>query len=278
MKLGGSIAEPFSTPEEWGACLKRSRFAAVTCPVTCETPAAARGAYIAEAQRLGVIIAEVGVWRNTIAPDEAERKQALAYAKGQLALAEEIGANCCVNIVGSTGSRWDGAYAENYSADTYALIVDSIREIIDAVRPTRTYYSIEPMPWMVPDGPDEYLQLLKDVDRPRLGVHMDFVNMLNCPRRFLFAGDFIDECFRKLGPYIRSIHGKDAVLEAPFTSIIREVAPGKGTLNYRRILRTVNQLDPGMPFLLEHMDTAQAYDEAFAYVAGIAAEEGISIA
>ncbi len=63
------------------------------------------------------------------------------------------------------GEQWDWIYRDNYEADVYALIVDSVREIIDAVNPKRTFYTIEPMPWMVPDSPDQYLQLLKDVDR-----------------------------------------------------------------------------------------------------------------
>ena len=278
MKLGGSIAAPFEGATEWGRLLEQSRFAAVTCPVTCAAPEATKADVLKEAGRLGVTIAEVGVWKNPLAPDAAEREMALKFAKDQLAFADEIGVPCCVNIVGSRGARWDGAYPDNYSRQTYEAIVASIRDIIDAVRPKRAFYSIEPMPWMVPDGPDEYLALIRDVDREQFAVHLDFVNMISSAKRFLFAGDFIEECFEKLGPYTVSCHAKDIRLEQPFTTMLREVAPGEGALDYARVLRAAERLlGKDMPFLLEHMQTDAEYARAYEYVAGIARGEGIPI-
>jgi len=278
MKLGGSIAAPFVTAAQWGECLKKARFAATTCPIAHDAPGDTVAKVLAEAKRLNVTVAEVGVWRNPIAPEAGERAVALAFCKNQLAFAEEIGANCCVNIVGSRGARWDGAYRDNYSEQTYAEIVRSIREIIDAVRPKHTFYTIEPMPWMPPDGPDEYLRLIRDVDRERFAVHMDFVNMINSAKRCLFAGDFIEECFEKLGPWVKSCHIKDVLLEEPFTTMIRELAPGKGRLDYARVLRIIDKYLPKeAPVLLEHMQTDEAYAEAYGYVAGIAEREGLPV-
>ncbi len=278
MKLGGSICAPHAHAGEWGELLRASRFAAVPAPIDCSAAADRVRDYVAEAARQGVTIAEVGVWRNTLAPDAAERAAAIDYAQRQLALAEEIGAGCCVNIVGARGPRWDGAYADNYSPDTYEAIVTTVRGIIDAVKPTRTFYTIEPMPWMVPDGPDEYLQLLRDIDRPSFAVHMDFVNMINSPKRFLFANDFIAECFRKLGAHIRSCHIKDVAFDPPMTTVLREVAPGQGQLDYRAVVRTIAAALPAdAPVLLEHMETDAQYAQAYDYVAAAAAAEGIAI-
>ena len=122
--------------------------------------------YFHAARRLGVVIAEAGVWKNTLSPDDSARRAAMEYAREQLAFADRWGIPCCVNITGARGELWDGAYADNYAAGTYDLIVESVRSILDAVRPARCRYTIEPMPWMLPDGPDEYLKLLRDVDRP----------------------------------------------------------------------------------------------------------------
>lgn len=278
MKLGGSIAARFESAAQWGELLERSGYAAVTCPVTHDAPDNVVSDVLKEAGRLNVAIAEVGIWKNPLAPDALEREASMKFAKAQLRFADEIGALCCVNIVGSRGARWDGAYADNYSEETYRAIVDSIREIIDSVRPTRTFYTIEPMPWMVPDGPDEYLMLLHDVDRERFAVHMDFVNMINCPKRYLFAEDFIVECFKKLGPNIKSCHAKDIRLEQPFTTMLREVSPGEGKLDYAKVLRAADTYLPAdMPFLLEHMQTDAEYAGAYDYVAGIARAEGISV-
>ncbi|CAM4444877.1 sugar phosphate isomerase/epimerase [Paenibacillus tarimensis] len=51
------------------------------------------------------MISEVGAWSNPISPDEGARRKALDFCKQQLALAEEIGARCCVNIAGAAFIR-----------------------------------------------------------------------------------------------------------------------------------------------------------------------------
>ena len=278
MKLGGTITGHFKSAADWGKQLEMAHFTAATCPLPHNAPVSDIAEMLSEASRLHVTIAEVGVWRNPISPDTQERDAALAYAKDQLAYADAIGATCCVNITGSCGARWDGAYQENYSAQTYAEVVRSIQEIIDAVRPTQTFYTIEPMPWMIPDGPEQYLQLIQDVNRERFAVHMDFVNMINSINRYLFSNDFIEECFSKLGPYIKSCHIKDVALEVPFTMLLREVPPGKGQLDYAHVLRTIDRYLPkDIPVLLEHMQTNEEYTEAFAYVSAIAKQEKILI-
>jgi hypothetical protein len=47
------------------------------------------------------VIAEVGTWSNPISPNEKQRNAAIKKCRDQLALAERIGASCCVNIAGS---------------------------------------------------------------------------------------------------------------------------------------------------------------------------------
>ena len=280
MRLGGTVAGHYSGPAEWEQALTASGFRAVTAPFSCETPRDEIRAYCEIAARHQVTIAEIGVWKNPLDPDAEKAKAAMAYARGQLALADETGIPCCVNIAGTPGNAgWDAADPANYTAETYARTVESIRDIIDDVKPERAYYCIEPMPWMVPDGPDVYLQLIRDVDRPRFGAHMDFVNMINCPRRYLAPETFVEECFRKLGPYIRSTHIKDTRMHPTnLTTLLEECAPGEGTLRYGEILRILDRyLDPDAPVLLEHMQTAEEYRKAYDFVAGKAAEEGIRV-
>ena len=130
------------------------------------------------------MIAEVGVWNNPLSADEAERRRAIELCQQKLALAEAIGARCCVNISGSRGEVWDGPHPDNYSSDTFDLVVETTRRIIDAVKPARTYFTLETMPWMIPDSVDSYLELLHAIDRPRFAVHLDPVNLINTPRLY----------------------------------------------------------------------------------------------
>ena len=54
-----------------------------------------------------------------------------------------------------------------------ADVETTVREIIDAVRPTRAFYTLEPMPWAYPDSVDSYLRLIAAIDRRAFGVHLD---------------------------------------------------------------------------------------------------------
>ena len=280
MLLGGTVAGQWNTPEEWERLLIASQFKAVTAPFNCRTDRHVVDACCEIAARNGVTIAEVGVWRNLFDPDPARAAENLEYAKGQLALADERGIPCCVNIVGTTGAAgWDAADVSNFTQETYERIVVSVRDIIDSVQPVRAFYCIEPMPWMVPDSPESYLQLIRDVDRPQFGAHMDFVNMINCPRRYLGAEDFIDECFRTLAPYIKSTHLKDTRMHPTrLTTVLEECSPGEGTLDFEKVLKIIDRFLPAnAPVLLEHMSTFDEYAQAYRYVADKAACAGISV-
>lgn len=277
MRLGGGIERNYRNPEEWVGYVKELGYSAVLCPVDYQADAQTRRAYLECVRANDLVIGEVGVWRNVLSVDDAERARNMEYAKAQLALAEEMEAKCCVNISGSRGEVWDSFYQENYSSDTYALVVDSVREIIDAVKPARTCYAIESMPWMVPDSPEQYLQLIKDVDRKAFGVHLDFVNMINSPKRYVFRHEFIKHCFDLLGEHIVSIHGKDVSMDMAFTTLIHEEFPGQGALDYTQILPWVENLSADIPFFIEHLPDFETYKKCAGYIREQGAKCGVVI-
>ena len=280
MRLGGTIPGNDSGPEKWETLLVRSGFRAVTAPFNCYTAREKINAFRSICDRHDVLIAEVGIWKNLFDPDPAAAKAALAYAKSQLALADELDIPCCVNIAGTAGSAgWDAADPSNFTEETYERIVRSIRDILDQVRPKRAFYCLEPMPWMIPDSPEVYLQLIHDVDRPQFAVHMDFVNMINCPRRYLAPEAFIEKCFSLLGPMIKSTHLKDTRMHPTnLTAILEECSPGEGTLDFSAVLRILDRyLDADAPVLLEHMSTFDEYAKAYDIVSAAAGRAGISV-
>ena len=169
----------------------------------------------------------------------------MAHCKKQLALADAIGARCCVNIAGSRGAQWDGPHPDNLTEATFDLIVEMVQDIIDAVQPSRACYALETMPWMYPDSPDSYLRMLKAIDRPQFAVHLDPVNMISSPQRFFSNGDFLRECFAKLGPHIKTCHGKDIALGGRLTVHLDEVRPGLGGLDYHTFLTEMDRLPAG---------------------------------
>jgi sugar phosphate isomerase/epimerase len=266
MRIGGAIERPYANPDEWAALVQELGYRAVLSPVDYTAGRDERKAYAKRARERDLVIGEVGVWRNVLASDPAERAAAIEYCAKQLALADELGANCCVNISGSRGEVWDGCCAANYGADTWDLVIETTRLIIDAVRPARTFYTIESMPWMIPDSPDEYLRLIEAVDRPSFGVHLDYVNMINSPRRWAFRDEFIEECFTKLGPYIKSVHAKDAYMEHAYSTVIRETMPGTGRLDFGKIARLCERLGPDTTVFVEHLPDFESYKRAAAYL------------
>jgi sugar phosphate isomerase/epimerase len=271
MRLGGPVFGTISDPESWIAAVLRSGYRAAYCPVTAATDAGVARAYVDAAHRAGIVIAEVGAWSNPISPALEVRSAALTRCKEQLALADRIGARCCVNIAGSRGEQWDGPHPDNLSEETFEGIVDTVRDILDSVRPTQTYYALETMPWIFPHSPDSYLRLLAAIDRPRFAVHLDPVNMISSPERFYRNGDFIRECFAKLGPHIKTCHAKDIALSGRLTVHLDEVRPGLGGLDYGVFLAELNRLDPDIPLMLEHLSTPEEYALAADHIRSVGA-------
>ncbi len=269
IRLGGPVFEKYDNPDEWVTAVKTLGYSSAYCPVKAETPDDEIQAYEQAAKKAGIIISEVGVWNNPISRDGEERKKAVEKCRTQLELADRIGARCCVNISGSRGEQWDGPDADNLTRDTFDLIVETTRSIIDQVKPKRTFYTLEPMPWAYPDSADSYLELIRATDRKQFAVHLDPVNMINSPRRYYKNSDFIRECFSKLGPFIKSCHAKDIKLQTRLTTHLDEVIAGQGGLDYAAFLTELSRLD-NVPLMLEHLQTAEEYKQAAAYIRSVA--------
>jgi sugar phosphate isomerase/epimerase len=276
MRLGAPLPPTFDSPEGWIALLRERGFRTAYWPLADDAPLDAVDAYAAAAEAAGISIAEVGAWHaNPLSRDDAVRAEGLARCRAQLALADRVNARCCVNIAGSFSETWDGPHVEALHPDTFALIVDSVRAIIDEVQPERTYYTLEPMPYLLPDSPDSYLELLKAVDRDRFAVHLDPVNMINTPAKLYDHAGFLRECFEKLGPHVRSVHAKDMTITSALTLDMPERRPGTGMIDYRVFLELMRGLDPDTPFLVEHLASDEEYVLAVAHVRAVADELGI---
>ncbi len=277
MRLGAPVFEDCSDPGKWIAALKAKGYSAAYCPVDEGASDETVAAFARAAEDADIVIAEVGAWSNPISPDDATREAALELCRARLALADRIGARCCVNIAGSRGATWAGPCAEALTPETFDLIVECIRSIVDAVQPTRTCYTVEMMPWMYPDSADSYLALIRAIDRERVAVHLDPVNIVNSPARYFRSGELIRECFEKLGPHVKSCHAKDILLADKLTVHLDEVRPGLGGLDIATYLRELDKLDADVPLMVEHLPTAEEYDLAVAHIRSVAEETGVPI-
>ncbi len=269
VRLSGPVFEKTSDPDAWVRAVKKAGYEAAELPLPIDSDETTIESYLAAAEKADILIGEVGAWSNPIDPDPIKAREAVAKGKAQLAWAERIGARCCVNITGSRNPvKWDGPHPDNFSRDTFDLIVQTTREIIDAVKPRRTFFTLETMPWIFPSSPDEYLELIKAIDRPGFAVHLDPVNMINSARLIYRTGDFIRECFAKLGPWIKSCHAKDIILREHLTLHLDECRPGTGVLDYPTYLRELARIDPNTILALEHI-APEEYPVAAEYIRSV---------
>jgi sugar phosphate isomerase/epimerase len=278
MRIGGPLFEPIETPDDWVRALRKNGYRAAKCPIGPEADDHTVCAYEVAAKKADIVIAEVGAWSNPLSSDPDTRSQAIEKCIRGLDLADRIGAVCCVNTAGSRGNfSWYGPHPANLSEETFAMIVETTRKIIDAVHPTRSVFALEPMPWIFPDSPASYLRLIKAIDRRGFGVHLDPVNMINSPTLFFDNTALLRECFHLLGEHIRCCHAKDLTLGEGVTVQFDAVRPGLGALDYVTFLRELNKLDADIPVLLEHLPDAEEYRQAAEYIRSVAVQEGISL-
>jgi sugar phosphate isomerase/epimerase len=279
IRLGGPIFLKSSDPRDLAHEHRRLGYSASYCPeAKVEDTALVREiekAFAAE----NVVIAEVGAWVNMLDPDAAKRAKNLRYVVERLALAEAVGARCCPDIAGSYNPTvWYGPHPKNLSQEFFDATVENCRRVIDEVKPKRTRFTIEMMGWSLPDGPDAYLKLIRAVDRSGFAVHMDVCNGSNSPAKFYRSGEFISECFRTLGPWIASCHAKDLQWITELNVHFLEVVPGRGEVDYRTYLTELSKLPVDAPLMLEHLKTAEEYEEGKRYIMKVGSELGLAFA
>ena len=276
VRFGGPIYLKSADPRELAREHRRLGYGAAYCPnIKIEDAKATREAYAAE----NVVISEVGAWKNMLDPNDDVRKANVAYVIERLALADAVGARCCVDIAGSYNPKvWYGPHPKNLSKEFFDATVENCRKVIDQVKPTKTTFSIEMMGWSIPDGPDSYVKLIRAVDRKAFSVHMDICNGVNSPERFYNNREYIEDCFRKLGRWIASCHAKDLQWLPEMNVHFVEVIPGRGEIDYKAYLRAVSNLPTDAPLMLEHLKTAAEYDEGRAYIQKMATDAGVAFA
>ncbi|MDB5507401.1 MAG: hypothetical protein JWR75_2039 [Devosia sp.] len=269
IRLGGhGLPVDANDPEAFARAHVAFGYGAAYCPpVTLDDVARLRAietAFLAA----DVSIAEIGIWRNLIAPEDERRRANLAYAAEQLAIADEVGARCAVSYLGSFAPGTDhDADPRNLGPEAFDAAVETVRHLLDSIKPRRTKFALEMMQNSLPDSIDAYVDLIAAIDRPAFAAHLDPVNLIMAPRTYWNNAALIRECFEKLGPWIVSCHAKDITLRPQAALHLDEVIIGTGVLDYRAYITALQQLPSPVPLMLEHLepgDYAVARDAVFA--------------
>jgi sugar phosphate isomerase/epimerase len=276
IRLGGPLFGAPADPEGLALAHRKLGYRAAYCPgVGLNETEKIRDIAAAFAKH-DVVLAEVGRWVNLLDADPAKRAANLKLVTDGLALAEAIGARCCVDIAGSLSPKsWFGPHPDNLTPKFFDAAVENARKIIDAVKPKRAKFCYEVMGWAYPDSPDSYLKLIKAIGRDAFGVHLDPCNAVNSPERFYHNTDLLNECFDKLGPWIVSCHAKDLVWDVEMNVHFREVTIGTGSMDYATYLKRLSTLPGDVPLMIEHMANAAEYDKSRRHVFEVGSKTGV---
>ncbi len=96
-------------------------------------------------------------------------------------------------------------------------------------------------------------------------------------RRHFDSGALIRECFKKLGPHIKSCHAKDILFHNDLTVHLDEIQPGLGNLDYTVFLTELDHLSPDIPLMMEHLKGEEPYLKAAEYIRSVAEEAGVNL-
>ena len=102
LRMGvAQLHTPDNDPEVWAQKALERGFTAVNAPKVNLDDKDRIQAFIESVKKRNMIFAEVGRWVNLLDADSKKREENLKTVTEGLALAEELGAKCCVDIAGS---------------------------------------------------------------------------------------------------------------------------------------------------------------------------------
>src|SRR5260221_2573732 len=175
MRLGADFSHHTLDPEAYAAKYREGGYRAATCPkvgiAEIEKIRALREAFA----RADVVIGEVAAWVNPLDPRPDKKARNLTVIAETLAVADELGAICCLTVAGSFDTTNALAphvapHPDNFTEPAFEAVVEWVRCGLDEVQPRRAKLTLEMSPWTILDVPGIYLRFLNAIDRPGFAV------------------------------------------------------------------------------------------------------------
>ena len=284
-RLGAYITDYLGMvdPDEYVRECVDQGYRAAPCPVIDPDDADTIRFVRSEFSKADIVISETVAEVNALDPDPHLRTHARSEVVRALALADEVGALCCMTVSGSFASSGTpdsevGQHPSNFTPEAVDAVVEWVSAVLREAQPKRSFLTLEMCPWAIVDGPDIYRQVLDRVDHPSLAVHLDPANSMTSPRALFDSGAVIEDLFEQLGPWVKACHAKDVTfVGSPAVVSMQEVPPGTGYLDYNRFLRLTAQLDPDTPLIMEHLPNRKTYAESAERIRQMAAAQDLPL-
>jgi len=160
-----------------------------------------------------------------IEPDPNYRAVRIDHTTRALTLARELGAKCITTEPGGPlepGQSW---------AAGLKLFVEMLKPVIEHAEKEGVLLLIEPEPGLLVETADQFLELMRHLDSPAVGLNFD-VGHAYC------VGDDPATTIPRLAKYIRHFHLEDIAA----TRVHHHLVPGEGAIDFGATFRAIRQI------------------------------------
>ena len=201
-------------------------------------------------ERHGVTVGALAGYRNLVAPDAAARRSNLEFLSRCLEIAPALGTSVVATETGTRSAAGDWSDApDNWSAPTWALLVDAIGTLLAVAERCGTILALEAHIRNVLKTPGQLIGLLEHFASPHLQVVCDPYNFVS--RHLVGVQERVArDVLARFEHRFVIAHLKDVAL------VDGDVATpefGTGTFPQRPYLEFLRDRRPDLPLILEHL-------------------------
>ena len=192
-------------------------------------------------------VAMLGAYFNPIHSDKEKVKEAVENFKHHLRMAKKFQTNLVGTETGSyNDDQW--TYHElNSSEEAFCEVKRIFAELLSVAKEEDAFLAIEPAYHHVITNPKRLKRLVDELDHENIRITFDLFNLL-------YVGNYnqqhqiIDEMVELFNDKISIVHAKDFVIN---DGEIKQVAPGKGLLDYPYLLKKLQMLQTAPKIIFE---------------------------
>jgi sugar phosphate isomerase/epimerase len=230
-------------------------------PARCDAALARRVA--GSAADYGLAISAVSGYANLLRSEQAPMGYDLAQLQELIALLPLLDTRSVVCWAGTLADDLLAAHPENHSSATYALLRNSLNQILRALDAVEAVLLIEPFFTHILGDVAALAQFFEATNSPYMGLVLDPPNLLP-PPSWGQQGTVIEQMIKRLAPYIGLVHLKDMRLDGEKLEL---PGPGGGVLDYKTFLGALERYHINAPRIVEHVTLEEA-GAARAFVLG----------
>ncbi len=227
-----------------------------------------------------------GFWQNLVTTDEAERAESVETLQAAIRLAGWMGCRGIDTGPGSNSQRTQakgtdrhyGAWyphPDNWKPEARRQLVKSLKECAPAAEDSNVFLSMEGHQLVTLESAEVTAEILDEVGSHWVRSDYDTANWITL-KEVYDTTTAVNRHFDVLGKHIVSCHAKDIWAEDRLAVHLQDGCPGKGHMDFRTVMRRLEDLSPDYPLLPEGC-TTEELPEVVALFRGIADELGIKI-